>query len=763
MRAPVATYVWTLVAVAAAAGLRQLIDPWLGDHLPFVTFFVAVAVAAWLGGIGPGLLATGAGFLLALYLFIEPRYTFEARGTQQIVGLLLYVLVGLVLVGLGAAIQRSRHRAEMRREILHVTLASIGDAVITTDSDGNITFLNGVAEKLTGWSHAEAKGRPLNSVFRIINEQSREIAENPAMRVLRDGVIAGLANSTVLICKDGSEAPIDDSAAPIRDVQGEVVGCVLVFRDITIRRQLERENAARLTAARFLAAIVESSEDAIVSKSLDGIIQTWNVTAERIFGYSSQEAVGKHISLIIPEDRLDEEQEIMTSLRAGRRIEHYDTVRVRKDGRPIHISLTISPMKDDNGHIVGASKIARDITDRKWAEERTYRLMAGLKDADRRKDEFLAMLAHELRGPLAPIRNVLEVMKCAGNNGEVFLRAREMMERQLGHLVRLVDDLIDVNRITRNKIELRRERVDLASVINQAVEAFRPLCVQANHDLTVTLPAAPIYVDVDLVRLAQVFSNILSNACKYTESGGRIALTARRAGNTAVVTIQDNGMGIPPDKLDSVFDMFMQVERTLKRAQGGLGIGLTLVKRLVEMHGGTVTAFSQGAGRGSTFTVQLPIPAQQPGAIAAMHPAPPAEAPARRILVVDDNPDSATSLAMLLEMSGNETQVAHDGLAAVDAAKQFRPDVVLLDLGLPKLNGLEVCRRIRAEPWGRRMILIAMTGWGQEDDRRRSKEAGFDYHMVKPVDYTELMALLSAHATSDGRTTPEGSQILAGG
>jgi PAS domain S-box-containing protein len=635
-------------------------------------------------------------------------------------------------------------------ERLRTTLASIGDAVLTTDIEGRITNMNGVAESLTGWTCGEAIGQPLEVVFRIVNEKTRQSVESPATRSLREGIIVGLANHTVLLAKDGTERPIDDSAAPIRCQQGKVMGCVLVFRDVTQRRRLEKENADRLAAARFLASIVESSGDAIVSKSLDGIIQSWNAAAHLLFGYAAEQAVGKHISLIIPPDRADEEEYINSRIRAGERVEHFETVRLRSDGQPIHISLTISAIEDEAGHVVGASKIARDITDRKQAEERIYSLLAELKGADRRKDEFLATLAHELRGPLAPIRNMLEIMKRADDNGDLLQQARSTMERQLGQLVRLVDDLIDVSRITRNKIELRKEHVELASVLHQSVEACRPLAECANHQMSVTLPPEPIYLHGDPVRLAQVFSNILHNACKYTDPGGKIWLTAERQGSDVVVKVKDTGLGIPPDKLASVFEMFTQIDRTVERSQGGLGIGLTLVKRLVEMHDGTVTAHSEGPGKGSEFVVRLPILIEQPKHDTPK-PAAVTTAPLRRILIVDDNTDTASSLAMLLNLTGNETQTAHDGLQAVEAAEKFRPDVVLLDIGLPKLNGLDACRRIREQPWGKDMVMVAMTGWGQDEDRRKSKDAGFDSHMVKPVDYTALMNLLAESQKSPVR------------
>jgi len=674
----------------------------------------------------------------------------EASSRILVLSILLPVVVGVVLVVVVFSLsqrniterQRAAEVLAEQRERLRVTLASIGDAVLASDKEGRVTYLNAVAESLTGWKQDQATGQPLDVVFHIVNEQTRNRVDNPAKRVLREGVIVGLANHTVLIGRDGTERPIDDSAAPIRDGQGRMVGCVLVFRDITERRRLERQNAERLAASCLLASIVESSEDAIISKSLEGIIQSWNTGAQRLFGYTEEQVIGSHISIIIPADRVDEEEQILAWLRAGKRVNHFDTVRARSDGQLVDVSLTVSPIRDEAGRFVGASKIARDITDRKQAEQRTYGLMTELKDADRRKDEFLAVLAHELRGPLAPLRNMLEIMKRAESNGDLLEQARSTMERQLGQLVRLVDDLIDVSRITRDKIELRKERVELASVIYQSVETCRPLAESANHQVNVTLPPEPIYLDADPVRLAQVFGNILNNAYKYTEPGGRIWVTSEREGSDIVVKVKDTGIGIPPDKLGGVFEMFTQIDRSLERSQGGLGIGLTLVKRLVEMHGGSVEASSEGPGRGSEFVVRLPVLIENPK-INSPEPASEPTTTPRRILIVDDNTDAASSLATLLKLTGNETRTAQDGLQAVEAAEQFRPDVVLLDIGLPKLSGYDACRRIREQPWGKKIMMVALTGWGQDDDRRKSQDAGFHAHMVKPVDYSALMKLLS--------------------
>ena len=399
------------------------------------------------------------------------------------------------------------------------------------------------------------------------------------------------------------------------------------------------------------------------------------------------------------------------------------------------VDFILLPVKDEEGRVTFLAPTGTDITDRKRAEE-------ALQQSDRRKDEFLAILAHELRNPLAPIRNGLQIMRLGKGDTEVIEQARTMMERQLGQMVHLVDDLLDLSRISRGMIELRKERVELSMIVQRAVETSRPLLEANCHDLTITMPPGPVYVDADVTRLAQVFSNLLNNAAKYTERGGRVQLAVQRRGAEVVVSVKDNGVGIPAHMLPRVFEMFTQVDRNLERSQGGLGIGLSIVKRLVEMHGGSVGVESDGPGMGSEFVVRLPVvlSVAQPN---VGDEAPERSSNRRRILVVDDNVDAAMSLAMMLKLMGNEAKTAHDGLEALNVAGTFRPDLILLDIGMPRLNGHETAKRIREQPWGKGVLLVALTGWGQEEDRRKSDESGFDSHMVKPVEPAALETLLA--------------------
>jgi PAS domain S-box-containing protein len=387
------------------------------------------------------------------------------------------------------------------------------------------------------------------------------------------------------------------------------------------------------------------------------------------------------------------------------------------------------------GRELRMSGVALDMTDRRRAED-------GLRDADRQKDDFLALLAHELRNPLAPLRNGLQLLRRAEQRASRD-RTQEMMERQLGHMVRLIDDLLDVSRINRNKMELRLSRVLLAEAVASAVETARPLIESSRHQLELELPAEPVELDADLTRLVQVFANLLTNSAKYTDPGGRIRLSAARDGDQVVVTVRDTGIGIPREALGSVFDMFSQVDRSLERVTGGLGIGLALVRKLVEMHGGTVVASSDGPGRGSIFTVRLPAVAagRAQGADGAGRAS--QLGPGLRILIVDDNRDSAQSMADMLRVFGNEVAVAHDGAEGVERAGAFRPGLILMDIGMPRLNGLDATRQIREQPWGREISIVALTGWGQEADRVRSREAGCDGHLVKPASLEDLSQLMA--------------------
>ncbi len=1034
-----------------------------------------------------------------------------------------------LLLGVGAnqtAIVVQRRRAEeqvrQQQEWLRVTLASIGDAVIATDTQGHVTFLNGVAQELTGWMQEEAQGRPLETVFVILNEQTRQPVESPVKKVLRDGAVVGLANHTILIAKGGAERPIDDSAAPIRDDSGKLIGVVLIFRDVTEQRRTERTlrqseerfarfmqsfpglawikdsqgryvyaNAAALTAfgvpqpdlygktdeqvfpsrtaAQFkqhdrqavtsgeniqvvevlehpggalhhslvskfpipgldgrlalvggmaidisdrlraeealrqseehLRAVVETTPACIKVVAPDGTLLDMNSAGLAMVDADGPENVkGKCVYALVCDEYRDAFREFnervcrgekgslefeIVGLRGTRRhmetfavplrwpdggfvqlaITHDITARKRAeaalresegrfrglmeqapfsiqvfspDGRSVRanraweelwgvtldqiagynvledkqledkgvlplikqafdgvpsripairydpnetipdvnrnpdperwVAAVAYPLKDESGNVREVVLVHEDITARRraeaalqeseerlrlladsipqlawmarpdghifWYNRRWYeytgttpeqmegwgwqsvhdpdvlpkvleqwkgsiasgepfdmvfplkssddqfrlfltrvnplrdeagcilywfgtntditeikRMEAALRDADRRKDEFLATLAHELRNPLAPIRNSLQILKMPRVDAATVQQTRDMMERQVHHLVRLVDDLLDVSRVMRGKIELRREPVELATIVARAVETAQPLIEVQGHQLDISLTPDSLLLDADPVRLAQVIGNLLTNSAKYTEANGNIWLTAARENGQAILKVRDSGIGIGPDMLPHVFELFVQVDHASTKAQGGLGIGLTLVKNLVEMHGGTVDAHSAGPGKGCEFVVRLPLMVGEGQQSHDKGNGEVQQEPSRpsghRLLVVDDNQDAAVSLAMLLRLQGHEVRVAHTGPAALEMTKGYVPDVVFLDIGMPGMDGYEVARRLRQQPGLENVVLAALTGWGQQEDRRRTAEAGFDHHLVKPPEPKAVDSVLA--------------------
>jgi PAS domain S-box-containing protein len=759
------------------------------------------------------------------------------------------------------------------KEILRTTLLSIGDGVIVTDSQGRVSFLNPEAQRLTGWKEDEARGQELPSVFRIINEETGLPAENPVEKVLRLGMVVGLANHTLLIDKSGREIPIDDSAAPIRRSGGELFGVVLVFRDFTARRRAELR--LRQASDQF-RSVVDHVVDGIISIDESGKVLSFNPAAEKIFGYASEEVVGRNVAMLMPSPYRDEHDGYLASYRRtlqpkvigiGREVEGR-----RKDGTTFPMELGVSEFVVDSARRF--TGIVRDITERKLAEhalresEQRFRMMAdaapvliwvsgtdrlftwlnkpwlefvgrpmekelgngwtenvhsedldgclatytrsfearepfsmvyrlrrhdgvyrwlldngiprygsggefagyigscvditeqqrteeALMEADRRKNQFLAILSHELRNPLAPIGMAATMLEKLAPPDPNLKELRDIITRQTKQLSRLLDDLLDVGRITSGKIVLRRERTSLGLAVSSAVESVRPLIEAQGHQLNVNGPGESISVDGDIARLSQVIANLLSNAAKYTERGGRIDLTLRREDGHAVVSVKDSGIGISPEQMSSIFDLFAQA--SLERGQGGLGVGLALSKTLVELHGGSLEAHSEGLGKGSEFVVRLPaLPMEGTSPREIDKSASTAASVQRRILIADDNVDSATALSVALRHEGHDVVMTHDGAETLEKAKLIRPELALLDIGMPKVNGYEVARELRAL-FGDAITLVAITGWGQVEDRQRATEAGFDHHLTKPVDLVAIQRLIESsfrQAPPPHRTKP---------
>ena len=539
---------------------------------------------------------------------------------------------------------------------------------------------------------------------------------------------------------------------PLRAEDGEIVGVHGVVMDITERKQVEQalhrsEHLFRSFADSIpqLAWIADAGSEGTIGWFNQGVLDYAGTTQEQMKGVGWK-------AIHHPDHIERVSQKFAHHVKNG--LDWEDTFPLRrKDGEYRWFLSRMKCIRDDKGRVVQIFGTNTDITSEQQLEDKLRLVADDLFNANRRKDEFLATLAHELRNPLAPIRNGLQLMKLSGGQNVAVEQARAMMERQLTHMVRLVDDLMDASRISQGKLELRKQPISLTTVLTTAIESSGALIEQKRHQLIVKLPAQALLVDADLTRLAQVFQNLLNNAAKYSEEGGKIHLTVEGQGNDAVVTIRDAGVGIAADQLPLIFEMFTQVDRSLDMSQGGLGIGLSLVKRLVDMHGGRVEARSGGLGHGSEFVVTLPLVDQ-----AAQHGPPGVDqilaAPqaSLKILVVDDNRDGADSLSEMLDLMGNDTRTGYDGEEAVSIAGEYQPDVILLDIGLPKLNGYEACRLIRQQPWGKNIVLLAVTGWGQEKDRSRTQQAGFDHHLVKPVDPQELMQLLGGlDVTHDNR------------
>ena len=511
-----------------------------------------------------------------------------------------------------------------------------------------------------------------------------------------------------------------------------------------------KETTSRNGSEVLLRSVLEHVLDGIITIDKHGTIESFNPAATKIFGYETSEVIGQNVKMLMPAPYHDEHDGYLANYLSTGKAKIIgigrEVVGRRKDGSTFPMELAVSDFYSAEKRFF--TGIVRDITERKRLEQELRQRVQELNEADRRKNQFLATLAHELRNPLTPIVSAVQLLQIKGPPDEEMQWARGVIARQAEQMVRLIDDLLDISRITRGKVKLRRERIDLKQVVNSALESCDPLIKQARHRLTVTLPDESIYVDADSTRLAQVILNLLNNAVKFTPSGGQIWLAvAKNAENSVEIRVRDSGIGIPVEALPHLFEMFMQVNNSLERTQSGLGIGLSLVRGLVELHGGTVEANSAGPNLGSEFTVRLPLSqTMSPPAVVEPRSRIPAKpAVARRILMVDDNRAVADGFATLLKSAGNDVITAYDGPTAIRAAAQFQPEVVFCDIGMPGMNGYDVARALRADPRAAGTLLVAVTGWGQEEDRRRSEEAGFNAHLVKPVGLDVLQEVCAGY------------------
>jgi PAS domain S-box-containing protein len=906
-----------LASVAAAIILRRLLTPWLGGTFPLATMFIAIAFVVWKAGWAPAIATAVAGWVAANLVFRGGFNYFGGITINEIVGFVVYLLACIPIVVLGESMNRARRNLEERQNQLSATnlalenrieaqsllaaiVASSEDAIVSKTLDGVITSWNKGAERLFGWTAQEAIGQP---IYMIVPPELRDQELDILERLRRGQRIEQLDVERVR--KDATRVHVSVTISPVYDRHGYIIGASKTARDITARRGWEQQLRRSAEAQRLLVGLHDATrglEDAsiVMSQIVSRVGQHFNVArcaygevdtasdsiqisqgftrglptvAGRYpldaFGrlligelkagrtvaiedvrtdaltddararetYARMLVVsmvcaplvrgGKLVAILVMSDTtprrwttnesdlLEQVAErtlfAVESARSAQALrEHRDVMRlamrtaqmgawsvdlaletmwwspefaeliglspddsdynrsllserIRPPDRERLLKIIDSALREHQDYAVefelqhgrtgewrwmelrGRAEYAADgrplklfglvidITDRR-------RAVAALAEADRRKDEFLATLAHELRNPLAPISSGVHILRSAKDASQQSV-ALEIMERQINQMVRLVDDLLDVARITTGKVEVRCEPMDLQLAINDAIETSAPVL---GDRFTLHKADRAVFVNADRTRLAQVFANLLNNSAKYSESGQPVSITVTREGGDAVVRVKDAGMGIHPEMLPRVFDMFRQADRTGGRSRGGLGIGLSIVKRIVEMHGGTVTAASHGLGLGSEFVVRIPAIDGPRVTTAAGRAAANGALSRRKILVVDDNADAAESLAALLSISGHETRMAHDGPEALQVAERFHPDIVFLDIGMPTLDGHETAKLIRRQPWGKSMVLVALTGWGQHEDRRRSKDAGFDHHLVKPADPVVVERLLES-------------------
>ena len=706
-----------LVAVGVAIALRTALDPWLGERVPYITIFGAIIVAAWYGGAGPAILAAVLGWLGSDYFFTAPRYSFAYRGPVQLVELLGYCISSTLIAALGGAMQRARARAEESEHRFRAFMQNSPSGVFLKDEDGRYVFMNRTGERLTGRS--DWLGRT--------DEELLAAPTAAQVRVNDRAVLDADAGKTFLLTMSTPEGErtLHSVKFPLRDSLGRrYVGSITT--DITEQRQ---SDAAAREAQQKLQSVADALPAVVTLCDRDLRFLWINQRGAQWLRRTAGDVIGRPMGEVIGEGQLAQIRPYIDRVLAGEHVTYEREVEYPAVGRRwANVRFAPAP---------GGTWVAviTDIHERKQME-------AALQEADRRKDQFIATLAHELRNPLAPIRTAVTILGRESAAEPDLAWSRGVIERQVEHMSRMVDDLLDVARVSSGKLLLRRQRVTAGAVVAAALETSRPALDAAGHRLVTRLPAEQAALDADLTRLAQVLSNLLNNAAKYTPPGGAIELRAETASGEVLFTVLDNGIGFPPERAQQIFEPFSQIAPAEQSATG-LGIGLSLVRGLVELHGGSVRAVSEGPGRGSRFEVRLPLAASAEPAAPRARAVDVAAPLGVRVLIADDNRDAADTLCRLLALYGYEVRSVYDGDAALDVCESFRPHVAVLDIGMPLKSGYDVARELRAR-YGAGIRLVALTGWGTDADVQRARDAGFDHHLTKPVDPQDLNAVISS-------------------
>jgi PAS domain S-box-containing protein len=634
----------------------------------------------------------------------------------------------------------SGKRLERDARHLAAIVASSDDAIVSKTLDGIVVTWNAAAERLFGYAASEIIGQSI----RLIVPPDRQTEEDRVLSAVRRGETVDHFE-TVRQRRDGTLVPISLTVSPIRDGSGTIVGASKVARDLSRSQRIQRD-------ALRLAAIVDSSDDAIVGKDLNSTITSWNAAAQQMFGYSAEEAIGKSVRMLIPEDRQHEEDDVLRRITRGDKLEHYETVRQRKDGTRFPVSLTVSPVLNGEGVVVGASKIARDITERARADEERRRLLEMARAANRLKDEFLATLSHELRTPLNAIAGYARMMQAGLVTPDKQHRAIDTIVRNTSSLTQMIEDVLDVSRIVSGKLRLNVQPIEMSTIVREAVETAQPAADAKSIRLDVIVDPRGTLVSGDADRLRQVLWNLCSNAIKFSQKGGRVQVRLERVNSHIELTVSDNGIGIPAEFLPHLFERFSQADAGADRHHSGLGLGLAICRHLVELQGGRISALSDGVGRGATFRVELPLRTVHTAADEKFRDHPVVSRQSNklsvpkldgvRILIVDDEPDSLALSREILETTGATVITADNGRDALEKVHRHRPNVLIADLGMPTMDGFAFIAQVRASTDAavREIPAAALTAFARSEDRVRSMQSGFEVHLSKPIEPAELMA-----------------------